>query len=206
MEILITSKTHKGQSACVGGLIIKENRFVRLLNYGNTDQKSDTVLNIGDIWEIDFIDRINIIPPHIEDIIVNNKKFVGKVVNLTKFIKNNNVFVSYGHPNKLFNSLLHWTSNGSGYVEDKSKLPNNSVGFWKSDQNLIYERNYYYYKEGDKIKRFRFVGFQKEISIIPAGTLIRVSLARWWKPNDSEVVDRCYLQLSGWYDVYKSKT
>ena len=39
------------------------------------------------------------------------------------------------------------------------------------------------------------------IKVIPAGTLVRVSLARWWRPEDSEpnFEERCYLQLSGWY-------
>lgn len=47
-------------------------------------------------------------------------------------------------------------------------------------------------------RNIKFVGFQNPLDIIPAGTLIRVFLARWWaSPNDNE--RRCYLQLSGWY-------
>lgn len=46
MEILITSKTHKGNAACVGGLVLSNNRYVRLLNPGNWDQFVDTDLNI----------------------------------------------------------------------------------------------------------------------------------------------------------------
>jgi hypothetical protein len=30
---------------------------------------------------------------------------------------------------------------------------------------------------------------------------MRISLARWWKPDDSELSERCYLQLSGWYGL-----
>ncbi len=29
---------------------------------------------------------------------------------------------------------------------------------------------------------------------------MRLSLAKWWKPEDSNVEARCYLQLSGWYE------
>ena len=36
------------------------------------------------------------------------------------------------------------------------------------------------------------------ISEIPSGTLLRVSLARWWKKYEEEE-KKCYLQLSGWY-------
>jgi len=37
--------------------------------------------------------------------------------------------------------------------------------------------------------------FRKQI---PADTLLRVSLARWWD-NEGRHEERCYLQLSGWY-------
>jgi ATP-dependent DNA helicase RecQ len=45
-----------------------------------------------------------------------------------------------------------------------------------------------------------FVGFQEPVEVIPAGTLLRVSLAHWWRPReDADVEPRCYVQLSGWY-------
>ena len=45
-----------------------------------------------------------------------------------------------------------------------------------------------------------FVGFQEPLEIIPAGTLVRVSLAHWWQPEDTpDVEERCYAQLSGWF-------
>ena len=35
---------------------------------------------------------------------------------------------------------------------------------------------------------------------IPAGSLLRVSLARWWKhPNEEAAALSCHLQLSGWF-------
>jgi ATP-dependent DNA helicase RecQ len=36
--------------------------------------------------------------------------------------------------------------------------------------------------------------------VIPAGTLLRVSLAHWWRPAEKpEEEERCYVQLSGWF-------
>ena len=36
--------------------------------------------------------------------------------------------------------------------------------------------------------------------MIPAGTLVRVSLAHWWRPEDDHTGElRCYVQLSGWF-------
>jgi hypothetical protein len=50
-----------------------------------------------------------------------------------------------------------------------------------------------------KFLKVKYVGLKEPIQIIPKGTLIRFSLARWWKKNeDSE--EQCTLQLSGWYN------
>jgi len=205
-KILITSKTRKGKAACVGGLIISNNRFVRLLNPGNWDQYADTDFDIGDIWEISFTDRQNIEPPHIEDIIIHSKSYIGKIDNFTNFILNSGIKIFRGIPNNIFNGLLGWTSLGSGYIENKNNLPNNSVGFWISDKDLRLDDDgkHYIYPSSSifsRIKRFPYVGFEPKIQIIPKGTLMRISLARWWKPEESEMNERCYLQLSGWYDL-----
>ena len=204
MEILITSKTHKGKAACVGGLILSNNRFVRLLNPGNWDQYGDTNFTIGDIWDISFTDRNDVELPHVEDIIIQSKRFIRKVENITNFITNNGVLIYQGSPNIIFNGLLGWTGSGSGYIGNKENLPDNSVVFWISDKDLKLQEKHYYYPSENKFsqdKRFPYVGFENAIDIIPTGTIMRISLARWWKPEDSDIEERCYLQLSGWYDL-----
>ena len=54
---------------------------------------------------------------------------------------------------------------------------------------------------GYPLRGLKYVGEESPIKVIPAGTLVRLSLARWWRPEDSEpnFEERCYLQLSGWY-------
>lgn len=204
MEILITSKTHKGNAACVGGLVLANNRPVRLLNPGNWDQYVDTDLKIGDVWNIIFKDRQDVEPPHIEDVIIKSKDFVYGVENISEFIINCGVTIYKGSPSQIFNGRLRWTGNGSGYIGDRENLPMNSVGFWISDRevNLDDDGKHYFYPSNSQYivnKRFPYVGFEPKVDRIPAGTLIRVSLARWWKPEDSDIDERCYLQLSGWY-------
>lgn len=204
MEIIITSKTHKGKAACVGGLIISNHRFVRLLNPGNWDQYADTDFGIGDIWEISFTDRDDVEPPHIEDIIIHTKRFLRKVENFKDFIISSNIQVFQGSPSNIFNGLLGWTGSGSGYIGNRENLPQNSVGFWISDKDLTLQEKHYHYTSENRFtrdKRFPYVGFANAIDIIPSGTLMRISLARWWKPEDSDIGERCYLQLSGWYDL-----
>jgi hypothetical protein len=204
MEILIVSKTHKGNAACVGGFVVHNNQFVRLLNPGNWGQYADTEFEIGDIWDIGFQNREDIDPPHVEDVIVKTKIFVKKIKSLSEFIKKSGIIIELGSPSKLFNGLLSWSVNGSGYIGNKENLPPHSVGFWISDRNLVLDEDekHYLYQSNNpfiKSKRFPYVGFKPKVNVIPEGTLMRVSLARWWKPEDSEISERCYLQLSGWY-------
>ena len=202
MEIIIISKTHKGQAACVGGMIVVNKQFVRILNQGKRDQPANTDFNIGDIWEVEFTKANNIIPPHIEDIIILYKRFSRRVGNVSDFILNSGVIIFRGSPEHIFNGKLGWTGSGVGYIENKENLPDNSVGFWISDIDLKFDGTHYLYDSDnffDPTKKIKFVGFQSIIDVIPAGTLIRISLARWWKPEDSEMSERCYLQLSGWY-------
>ncbi len=59
--------------------------------------------------------------------------------------------------------------------------------------------SYYHHVAGYEDRRLKYVGAERAIPVIPAGTLIRVSLARWWAPEGSEMEERCYVQLSGWY-------
>ena len=204
MEILITSKTHKGKAACVGGLIINNNQLVRLLNPGNWDQYADTDFDIGDIWDISFQNREDVEPPHIEDVIIQSKKYSRKIENISEFLINCGVTIYQGSPSTIFNGLLGWTGKGNGYIGNRDNLPTNSVGFWISDKELKLDdddKHYLYPSENPfaRTKSFPHVGFEDKVDVIPAGTLMRLSLARWWKPEDSDINERCYLQLSGWY-------
>ena len=78
-----------------------------------------------------------------------------------------------------------------------------STGFWIPDRDLMLraDAKHYDYPDGCVARGLSYVGEPKPLPLLPAGTLIRVSLARWWKPDDAEpgFEERCYLQLSGWF-------
>lgn len=78
-----------------------------------------------------------------------------------------------------------------------NNTPQYSTEFWIPDRDLtlsnIWDKNYYFY---DKI-RVKYVGVEPPIDRIPAGTIIRLSLASWWDDGSGE--EKCYLQLSGCY-------
>lgn len=203
MEVLIVSKTHMSKDACVGGLVLENNRNVRLLDENNHNQPKNTDFNVGDIWDIDFIDRQYIISPHIEDVCVKNKIFIRKIDDIHNFLKVQNIPIWNGSIDNLFEGLLHWTQSGAGFISENGEIPNQSVGFWMSDKELK-KRNYnekirYNYPYNNGWRNLPYVGFETPLEIIPKGTLIRVSLARWWNQNEN-TEKRCYLQLSGWYD------
>lgn len=89
---------------------------------------------------------------------------------------------------------------GSKNLVNSQRIPSFSTQFWILDVDLVhlmrFEKHYYLYNG----IRLKYVGFKEPVDNIPAGTIIRLSLANWWD-GDGSGEDRCYLQLSGWYLV-----
>lgn len=201
MEVLIVSKTHFGAFACVGGIVLDNLQSVRLMRGKDHYQAGDTPFNVGEVWDISFIDQPDD-PPHIEDVYVVSQKLIRVIPNIKEFILKH-AKLWRGSPNELFDGMLKWTSSGSGYLGDRKITPINSVGFWISDRDLVLEDNKYYvyaYRRWYKTnQRLVFKGYEPMIGVIPAGTICRISLSKWWKPKDIDIEMRCYLQLSGWY-------
>ena len=205
-QIIIVSKTHMTNAACIGALATN-GRFIRLLNEGGYNQPIDTQFEVRQVWEIEFEDRVVIKAPHIEDVIVKSKKLKGTLkddITMLQIVQRFNAPIWRGSPDVLFDGLLQWTDSGSGYISENGGIPKNSVGFWIPDRDLtkkiFYDKVRYSYPKTTNWRSFPYVGFEKAVEIIPAGTLVRVSLARWWNTNGT-TEDRCSLQLSGWYDL-----
>jgi len=209
MDVIIVSKTHMSNSACVGG-ILANGRMVRLLRSDGSNHDIDTSLKIGEVYTINFLERNDKKSPHIEDILIvtlNYKFTFSSIAKMIYYLKVKlKIKIWHGNTDLLFDECLLWTNSGSGYISKSGKIPSTSVGFWISDKNL--SRNDYNekvrYSYPIRWRNIPFVGFQNPVEIIPAGTLLRISLARWWTPNDEE--ERCYLQLSGWYDLPELKS
>jgi hypothetical protein len=209
MEVLIVSKTHMGTMSCVGGLILSSHRFIRLLNQDNFNQPGDTNYDVGDIWNLSFINRTPVHPPHIEDVIVTAKTYLRTIENISAYLHEKNLVDWNGHVNNLFDGLLHWTNSGTGYIPVNGQLPNQSVGFWVSDRDLIrveFEQKVRFrYPNGNNYRNISYVGYQETIENIPAGTILRVSFSRIFPPQNSPIQapQGYYLQLSGWYEIDK---
>ena len=204
--VLILSKTQMNDDqVCVGGLT-HSGRYVRLLEANGNNQPADSDFEPRQVWEIEYVERLNNVAPHIEDVLVINRERNGTLKNsitVKNFIARREIPIWRGHPDKLFDSLVKWTSNGSGYIDHEGGVPGHSVGFWISDKDLK-RRDYngirYHYPSTGSWRSIKFKGLEEPIDRIPGGTLLRVSLARWHSFNDDDP-PKCWLQLSGWYDL-----
>lgn len=206
MEVLILSKTKYGTTqVCVGGICVNSKQFVRLLNQGGYYQPADTKFNIGDIWDINFTVNSDRKEPHNEDVTIHSYTFVRKIYSLETFIKNMGVPIWKNNVANIFEGKILWQGNGKGYFSKNIKnYPIHSVGFWISDVDLKHQKvghqDFYIYQNNGVSRQIVYKGNQSILAVIPKGRLIRLSLAKWWKPENSDIEERCYLQLSGWYE------
>ena len=73
-KILIVLKTRMNNAACVSGLTIDTNRSIGLLRPNGFNQQVNTPFDVGQVWELDFHQSLQITPPHIEDVIVTKEQ------------------------------------------------------------------------------------------------------------------------------------
>lgn len=214
MKVLIVSKTHMGNGrCCVGGLGVVQGpvlRSLRLLTCeGDKLVLANSPYEIGQVWELEF-KRIGIKAPHVEDVRVCSRKLlrqatpeIGKTIFEKVKQPESGMKIWEGPPEVLFDGCLNATDGGSGFISEKGDIPDQSTGFWVADRDLE-RRDYkgkirYRYPANSGIRYIKYVGVKEpDLTIIPQGTLLRVSLARWWQRSKDEE-KRCFLQLSGWY-------
>ena len=87
MKILIVAKTRQGSGACIGGITF-EGRSVRLI-------AADAAFNehvgleyaVGEVWEVDATPAEQVIPPHVENIVVRSKRRLGPMTDPVPFIE-----------------------------------------------------------------------------------------------------------------------
>lgn len=203
MRVLIVAKTRMGSGACIGALT-ENGESVRLIPFNADEhQGANREYEIGGIWEISAKPASTVIPPHHENIVVYEKRHLRTVTALESAIE---LLMppNIGHPCELYEGLLQMSRSGALYIAEKSGMPPYSTTFWRPDQALNRDtdsrRVRYRYPTADGGCTLTYVGFQEPLETIPAGTLVRVSLAQWWKPTDrTDNEERCHAQISGWF-------
>jgi hypothetical protein len=199
MEVLIVSRTRMRNGVCCGGLNLQNGEFVRLHNERGGNLSVDAPFQIGQVYNLNYQTAWNVRPrPHVEDKQIQPFYQLLRHLTTVELIHTIDriVNVPSGDIDVLFDGMLNHSSYAA-YVSP-CNVPNHSVCFWRPNAPL-------YKLEFMGRVRYRFnnnnisyVGFQSPVNIIPAGTLLRMSLANWWSPDDI-TEKRCYLQLSGWF-------
>ncbi len=202
MKVLIVAKTRRGGGACVGA-ITEKGQSVRLMAAdAATNQRAGLEYEVGEVWEIEATPDPHLVPPHVENVIVHRAQRLKRSDHLERAIHRYMPPVR-GGPEELFEGRLQRLPGGTLYIAERTGLPGRSTMFWVADHPLELDcegkRIHYRYPGPEGGSRLTFVGFQEPLPEIPAGTLLRVSLAHWWRPKDRPEEElRCHLQLSGW--------
>ncbi len=203
MRILIVAKTRRGAGACVGG-ITAEGHSVRLIaSDAGRNERAGLEYEVGEVWEVDSAPDPDIVPPHVENIIVVRAHRLRRSQRVAETIHR---FMPplVGGPEKLFGGFTQATAAGGLYIAERTGLPHRSTMFWVPDQALRLDcegkRLRYRYPTSDGGRTLTYVGFQEPVPEIPSGALLRVSLAHWWRPKERPAEElRCFVQLSGWF-------
>lgn len=203
--ILIVAKTRMANGVCVGGINESTCELIRLHDEKGRNLSADAPYEVGDRWSIWGMEKAWNCreKPHVEDKQVPffNRNKIGNVgiQGIIDFINTHDFGKQLikGSLDETFEGCLNLTGQ-SGFI-NRDKIPSFSTQFWIVDRDLQHtstdtNKHYYIY---NNIK-IPFVGFQSLIDKIPAGTIVRISLANWWQKEEG-AEERCYLQLSGWY-------
>jgi hypothetical protein len=219
MKTLIVSRTcPTDRQRCIGGLAYDDEgtRSVRLINPDSYSDKGfwheSVPFEIGDIWDLNFEDVQVTEPPHVEDALVRKKNFVERIDDTSELVdaikskaQKMRPRILWGRgPWNLFSRKLKYSKreDGKGYVVEDD-LPQRSTGFYIPNRDLVLEdpesREYTYQRSQHHfgVTRMKYVGEPEPIEVIPKGTLVRVSLARWAQLG--HYPNACWLMMSGWY-------
>lgn len=202
MEVLIVSRTRMKNGVCCGGINIANGEFIRLHDHYGRNLAESAPYQTGEIYDLHYRNALHARPiPHVEDKEVMPDFKLIRQLSTSEVIDEIDrlVDVPNGGLDCIFEGKLR-RSTYATYISPEA-VPQHSVCFWRPNEPLIKSvflgKSRYWFGGCHAIS---FVGFQEPVDLIPAGTLLRMSLANWWSPDDI-TEKRCYLQLSGWFNL-----
>lgn len=206
-RVLIVGKTRMDGLRCIGALGVDDNKSYRLLTSDGKNYPANTEFNLGQVWDVELRAEPDLTPPHTEDHRTNRQQLMRtlSMAQLNDFIQDR-FTAPIVVPRQLFDGKLRFAQNKKAFIWPESKRLNYSTGFWRFRKKLHkflddYGRVRFAYCDNDTSCDLDdddleldvpYVGCEPAIDEIPAGAILRFSLARWeGKP--------CYLMLSGWF-------
>ncbi len=198
-EVLVVARTKMGRNVCIGGLRLDMNANVRLMTSEGGYQPSTSAFEVGGVYEITLGPITGFEPPHVENVGVVSAAFLRKEHAVGRLL-GARVGIARGDPEALFEGKLAYTSTGRPYI-GRGDLPKGSVAFWRPSRALTLEGKRYVYARGrgDRVE-FTYAGVAAPTEEIPLKSIVRVSLATWWPLEDPYELQRCYTQISGWFE------
>ena len=212
MKAVIAAKTHMGQNISVGAVDADTGDLLRLIPRDNAAYHSwqEFNANIGDLIDLEGSKAPTVKPPDFEpphsaeDVLVDKWNPTGKKEkDLSAWIRSR-CLIWKGDLSSLFDGKLLFTSWGKGHIDRGDPLPTHSVGFWELPAPLTLKHGpdgkpYYTAVGITPPIAIKYVGVGKPEEELPVGRVIRLSLGRWWAPDDGSKPEACGLQISGWY-------
>ena len=204
MSVLVVARTRMGgDRVCVGAIDLETRASLRLLGSDGRYLPETKPIRPGEVWELTYKPATSVEPPHVEDVILSRGRKIDVVDDMKGAILRL-VEPWRGDVEVIFDRQLETTDNGTAFLRRKEPLPARSTGFWVASDDVRKSQfdEYgvkYWFPEGRVIRKVTYKGMDDPVDVIPAGALVRFSLARWaeFPPGIGE--KRCYLQLSGWY-------
>lgn len=216
-DVLIVARTcMSGTGRCIGALCLDTHRSLRLLPESGHNWDNAAPFQTGQVWTLSWTPVPSPTAPHVEDVRVHGAlpsaptRVVGdlkaEVLGHARALASDGRLWE-GSPDALFGGCAAATPSGAPYV-GRRKVSSGSTGFWVPSWPLLRED----YSSDDRARArfksdgpdgrrlFSYVGDTAAPEWIAAGSLCRISLARWWSPPGVQGEKRCYAQLSGIYD------
>lgn len=176
LKALIVAKTRQGSRACIGA-ISADGRSLRLIAADqDKDEHAGCEYEVGDVWEIHGCTADDVIPPHVENIIVQRKRKVAAQIDPRPTIER---FMppKIGDVHVLHEGLVQIGYKGTLYIAEKSGIPPYSTLFWRPDAPLYRQTDgkrirYYYPTDNGEGYTLVFVGFQEPIEVIDRKSVV----------------------------------